>query len=315
MKKFLGLFLSLALTLSMFSGFALADETDLSSLTFGNGWKIDTSKEYVGDQYKRFDGLEFTRIVNTSGFDLPEGMTIDDNDRVWMFTLITGLQPKTLWSAAGDAFNQKKSAAITSGEIPDLMQVDMNQYYALVKAGLLADLTDELTEGPHPSLQALYAMGDNRALDTLRINGRIYGIPEVSMNFDGSPIVWIRQDWMDKLGLEAPKTYADLEEIALAFMQSDMDGNGKDDAYGIPVLPNFSGAYGGSGNMCAIRRWNFRQGCRRRVLLHATAEKSSSRRMSICRKTAREAFDFRMADRSCLPSKCVTALSVRRIRN
>ena len=75
MKKFLGLFLSLALTLSMFSGFALADETDLSSLTFGNGWKIDTSKEYVGDQYKRFDGLEFTRIVNTSGFDLPEGMT------------------------------------------------------------------------------------------------------------------------------------------------------------------------------------------------------------------------------------------------
>ena len=252
MKKFLGLFLSLALTLSMFSGFALADETDLSSLTFGNGWKIDTSKEYVGDQYKRFDGLEFTRIVNTSGFDLPEGMTIDDNDRVWMFTLITGLQPKTLWSAAGDAFNQKKSAAITSGEIPDLMQVDMNQYYALVKAGLLADLTDELTEGPHPSLQALYAMGDNRALDTLRINGRIYGIPEVSMNFDGSPIVWIRQDWMDKLGLEAPKTYADLEEIALAFMQSDMDGNGKDDAYGIPVLPNFSGAYGGSGNMCDL---------------------------------------------------------------
>lgn len=56
MKKFLGLFLSLALTLSMFSGFALADETDLSSLTFGNGWKIDTSKEYVGDQYKRLTG-------------------------------------------------------------------------------------------------------------------------------------------------------------------------------------------------------------------------------------------------------------------
>lgn len=138
MKKFLGLFLSLALTLSMFSGFALADETDLSSLTFGNGWKIDTSKEYVGDQYKRFDGLEFTRIVNTSGFDLPEGMTIDDNDRVWMFTLITGLQPKTLWSAAGDAFNQKKSAAITSGEIPDLMQVDMNQYSTMRSEDIIA---------------------------------------------------------------------------------------------------------------------------------------------------------------------------------
>lgn len=44
MKKFLGLFLSLALTLSMFSGFALAEETDLSSLTFGNGWKMTRAK-------------------------------------------------------------------------------------------------------------------------------------------------------------------------------------------------------------------------------------------------------------------------------
>lgn len=252
MKKFFGMLLSVALIVSLFSGFALAEETDLASLTFGPGWKIDMSKDYTGEQYKRFDGLEFTRIVNTSGFDLPEGMTVDDNDRVWMFTLRTGMVPKTLWSASGDAFTQKKKACIASGEIPDLMQVDMNEYYALVKTGLLADLTDELTGGPHPSLQGLYALGDNRALDTLRVNGRIYGIPEVAMNFDGSPLVWIRQDWMDKLGLEEPKCYADLEAIALAFMENDMDGNGKDDAYGIPVLPDFSASYGGSGNMCDL---------------------------------------------------------------
>lgn len=75
---------------------AFADEatTDLSELTFGDGWKIDTSEDYSGPQYKRFDGLEFTRIVNTSGFDVPEGMTIDDNDRVWMFELKSGLVPK-----------------------------------------------------------------------------------------------------------------------------------------------------------------------------------------------------------------------------
>ena len=66
---------------------------------------------------------------------------------------------------------------------------------------------------------------------------------------------------------------------------------------------------------CAIRRWNFQQGCRRRVTLPRAAEKSSSRHMSICRKTARVTFVFRTADRSCLPSKCATALSVRRMRN
>lgn len=177
-RKVVSLLLASAMTAGMVS-MAFADEatTDLSELTFGDGWKIDTSEDYSGPQYKRFDGLEFTRIVNTSGFDVPEGMTIDDNDRVWMFELKSGLVPKTLWSASGDAYTQKQNATIASGEIPDLMEVDMNQYYTLVKSGLIADLTDELLEGDHPSLQSLYAMGDNLALDTLKIDGRIYGIP------------------------------------------------------------------------------------------------------------------------------------------
>ena len=229
-----------------------SEETDLSSLTFGSGWKIDTTKDYSGSQYKRFDGLEFTRAVNTSGFDLPEGMTIDDNDRVWMFELKTGLTPKTVWSANGDAYTQKLNACIASGEIPDLMYVDMNQYYSLIKSGLIADLTDELLEGNHPGIQALYEMGDNKALETLKVDGRIYGIPHVYMNFDGSPLVWIRQDWMEELGLEAPQTYADLEKIAQAFMESDLDGNGKEDTYGIPILPSFTADYGGSGNVCDL---------------------------------------------------------------
>ena len=252
-RKMVSLLLAAALTAGMApAAFAEESATDLSELTFGDGWKIDTSKDYSGPEYKRFDGLEFTRIVNTSGFDLPEGMTIDDNDRVWMFELKSGLIPKTLWSASGDAYTQKQNAAIASGEIPDLMEVNMTQYYTLVKSGLIADLTDELLEGDHPSLQSLYAMGDNLALDTLTIDGKIYGIPQVSMNFDGSPIIWIRKDWMEKLGLDEPKSYADLENIALAFMESDLDGNGKDDTYGIAALSSFDASYGGGGNLCDL---------------------------------------------------------------
>ena len=229
------------------------EKVELSELTFGkNGWKIDTSYDYSESQYKRYDGLEFTRIVNTLGFEVPEGMTVDDNDRVWSFELKTGLKPKTLWSANGDAYTQKQNAAIASGEIPDLMMVDINQYYSLVKSGLIADLTDELLEGNHPGIQSLYEMGNNVALETIKVDGRIYGIPKVYTNFDSSPLVWIRKDWMEELGLETPKTYADLEAIAKAFMKKDFDGNGKADTYGIPVLASFSASYGGSGNLCDV---------------------------------------------------------------
>ncbi len=227
------------------------DGADISQLTFGHGnWKIDMSYDYSGPQYKRFDGLEFTRVVDTGGNDLPEGQTIDDNDRVWNFQLRTGLSPKTLWSASGEAYTQKLNAAIASGEIPDLMMVDMNQYFALVKSGLIADLTEELLEEDHPGIQGLYEMGGNVALEALKVDGRIYGIPKVYMNFDGSPLVWIRQDWMEALNLEEPRTYADLERIAEAFMEADFDGNGKKDTYGIPILASFDASYGGDGNLC-----------------------------------------------------------------
>nr|WP_300864841.1 hypothetical protein [uncultured Acetatifactor sp.] len=56
----------------------------------------------------------------------------------------------------------------------------------------------------------------------------------MNAQFDGSPLIWIRKDWMEKLNLEAPKSLADLEMIAKAFMEEDPDGNGQKDTYGFP---------------------------------------------------------------------------------
>ena len=229
------------------------DATDLSGLTFGPyGWPVAENLDYSQPYNKRFDGMEFTRIVNTGTAELPEGMTVDDNTFTWLFEGATGLKPKALWSASGDAFYQKQSQAIASGEIPDLMAVSMTQYYMLVKSGLIADLTDELRDGNHPTIQGMYEAAGNLALDVLEVDGRIYGIPQVNAQFDGSPLVWIRKDWMEKLNLDAPKSLADLEEIAIAFMEEDPDGNGQKDTYGIPTLASFSASYGGDANLCDI---------------------------------------------------------------
>lgn len=254
-KKMMKVLLAGALSASMLAGFVSNAEegTDLSELTFGPfEWPVEPSIDYTQSWAKRFDGLEFTRIINDGGADPGEGLTEDDNSVVWGFETATGMVPKTLWTASGDAFTQKQNQAIASGEIPDLMRVGISQYNMLVKSGLIADLTDELKNGEHPTLEKLYGAGDNIALDTLEVDGRIYGIPKVGAQFDGSPLIWIRKDWMEKLNLEEPKTLKDLEAIAKAFMESDPDGNGTDDTYGFPIYPSFSASYGGDGNLCDI---------------------------------------------------------------
>ena len=37
--------------------------------------------------------------------------------------------------------------------------------------------------------------------------------------------MWIRQDWLDALGLDVPRTWDELAEVAKAFVTRDPDGN------------------------------------------------------------------------------------------
>jgi putative aldouronate transport system substrate-binding protein len=57
----------------------------------------------------------------------------------------------------------------------------------------------------------------------------------------GVNVMWIRQDWLDKLGLEVPRTLEELKVVAKAFVTQDPDGNGKNDTIGI-IGPANSGS-------------------------------------------------------------------------
>lgn len=45
-------------------------------------------------------------------------------------------------------------------------------------------------------------------------------------------MMYIRQDWLDNLGLEIPTTFDELLEVIRAFTEDDPDGNGENDTYG-----------------------------------------------------------------------------------
>src|SRR5690606_33015050 len=56
-----------------------------------------------------------------------------------------------------------------------------------------------------------------------------------------SMFIWIRVDWMEKLGLQPPKTMDDVLAISKAFTERDPDGNGKPDTYGLGFTKNLWG--------------------------------------------------------------------------
>ncbi|MBI1295776.1 extracellular solute-binding protein [bacterium] len=164
---------------------------------------------------------------------LPEGESIEDNRALQYIEDALNLDITFSWVVPSDSFGDKLNLAIASGDIPDAMSVDAIQFQQLVAAGALEDLTPYIEQYANADILANYEQTGGVALDAATVDGKIYGIPNVQPQADAPLMVWVRQDWLDKLGLEGPETIDDVEAIAQAFIEQDPDGNGADDTFGL----------------------------------------------------------------------------------
>lgn len=257
MKRLIALLLALTMMLSLVAcGGANNDVPETTDAAVQNNDSAEgeptaeaeplTFNEKLAQQKAKYEGKSYTTVKATPAGDvLPDGQTVEDNLRTRFFTEVTGLTQKVEWSAtSGDAFTQKANMMIATGDIPDYMEVGYDQYMELVESGLLADLTDYIDD-LHPDALAAYESSDYADIDALTVNGKVYGIPKHNGLGDSAPLLWVRKDWMDKLGLEEPTCIADITTIAKAFMEGDPDGNGIDDTEGLSIRAKYT--YPGSG--------------------------------------------------------------------
>ncbi len=122
----------------------------------------------------------------------------------------------------------KINAAAAANALPDLFQVNREPWYRLVQNDLVSPVDDLLPTMPNRT-KILYTNDTSNKLVTL--DGKMYGLPQPGALPRTDALV-IRKDWLDKLGLEMPKTLEDFMTVAKAFTEKDPDGNGKKDTYG-----------------------------------------------------------------------------------
>src|SRR5690606_11229915 len=98
----------------------------------------------------------------------------------------------------------------------------------LIESGLVQSIDEAIENQATPRIKKLF---DDfpQAFSTSTIDGKRYGIPRYSGGNGSDSLIWIRQDWLDKLQLDPPETIEDMEKIMDAFVHQDPDGNGKDD--------------------------------------------------------------------------------------
>lgn len=150
-------------------------------------------------------------------------------------------------------YNDKKTMLMAGGEIPDLIyELDPMHVFNDVEQDFLAELPYETVEEYAPEYFKYLNEYAPAAWLYSRYDDKNWGLPNFNHSHMVSKVATYRKDWLDKFGLEVPKTLDELHTALYKFANEDPDGNGKKDTYGISwgynnfafFFPEIFGAYG-----------------------------------------------------------------------
>lgn len=197
--------------------------------------------------------LHIGRSEDTSASYLP-GQDSSNNYLVNYISEQLGITFVYDFSVASDTYETKVNMAITSGEIPDVMTVNESQMRQLVAGGAVEDMTDAYNTYASDNLKAAYETTNGISFRSATFDGKLMAMPNISPGADGIPMLFVRGDWMEELGLEEPTSVEDIVEIANAFKEqkgatdglvvsSAIVSEGGNNTYGIDALFAQYGSY------------------------------------------------------------------------
>ncbi|MEN8905339.1 MAG: extracellular solute-binding protein [Clostridiales bacterium] len=112
------------------------------------------------------------------------------------------------------------ASRFAAGNVPDIIEIGEQQYVKYASKGALVDVTNMISNSE------ILNKIEPDYIDAAKIDGKLYGVP---LQTGGGCLTYMRQDWLDNLGLEVPKTYDEFYKVLEAFRDNDPDKNGKDD--------------------------------------------------------------------------------------
>jgi putative aldouronate transport system substrate-binding protein len=205
---------------------------------------LTTTKEQIGYEegflgaYNETLNVEMIKYIDpTASSNLAKltgitGETLDDNRWIRGYKNDLNIQVSYIMTGSGDTFLTQWSGLMATGDLPDIFQVDYADYQELLENDFIWDMTDYYEEYASPLLRTIIAEGGEEVLNSVTVDGHIYGVPQVVSQYDSHKYLWIRRDWMQSVGVsQGPQTASDLIELMRLFVEEDPDDNGIDDTY------------------------------------------------------------------------------------
>lgn len=195
--------------------------------------------------------IEYTlgKMTSVNNSNMPENDTYTDNAYTRYIKSVINVQNVDVFEANDSQYDTNVSMVISMGSLPDIMVVSsQDEVEQLVEAGLIEDLTESYNNCISDRIRKMYESYGDSLKDMVTYDGKIMALPETNIT-DGPNLVWLRKDWMDKLGLSEPHTIDDVVNIVKHFISEDpgnngMDASGKPNTVGLAVDTDVTGECG-----------------------------------------------------------------------
>ena len=214
----------------------------------------ETKEEYEAALYtarttpygKYPEQLTYTlgKLSGANNSNLPDGETYENNAYTRLLKERLNVQNQDLFEAMDEQYTDSVTMVIAQNDLPDVMIVeDLDELQYLVDNDMIADLTDSYNNCMSDTIKNIYGSYGRDILDVVTFGGKIMAIPETNIS-DGPNLIWLRKDWMDALGLSAPRTLSDVEEIIRQFKEKDPGHNGAGNTVGLVCDTSLCGGCG-----------------------------------------------------------------------
>lgn len=195
--------------------------------------------------------IEYTlgKMTSVNNSNMPENDTYTDNAYTRYIKSVINVQNVDVFEANDSQYDTNVSMVISMGSLPDIMVVSsQDEVEQLVEAGLIEDLTESYNNCISDRIRKMYESYGDSLKDMVTYDGKIMALPETNIT-DGPNLVWLRKDWMDKLGLSEPHTIDDVVNIVKHFISEDpgnngVDASGKPNTAGLAVDTDVTGECG-----------------------------------------------------------------------
>jgi putative aldouronate transport system substrate-binding protein len=151
----------------------------------------------------------------------PEGESFGNNILMDFYKEKLNIKFDLVQEIESGQYQSKLNLMIASNDLPDLFYANASQIYRMAEAGQIQPLTQAYNKYASDKVHAELELNDMMYFTPASYKNDFYGIPAGEDFSLTIPFVWVRQDWLDELGIKfEPKTNEDIYNLARTFIKA-----------------------------------------------------------------------------------------------